>query len=235
MINFSLQKFRSSDATETFRVKNSDNVLSKSRKLETKSSWIIKLRSFFKFEKAKEPRLADFNFSLLFIYRSSCTCVLQLLHVFTACQSYETHDRSGAPNYRGPRFLEPAEPAIATNWNWVSVPGVFVELARDFSSLKGVRNPCDRIESILDVNTARSAPRKPHAACSQKVEGSCLRIREGTLDVQSLLTTTYHHATMNAFLRGLLPVLRRSTVRVSSSTVRHCSSAASRVCDRCRQ
>src|SRR6218665_226580 len=85
MINFSLEKFRPSDATETFRVKNSDNVFTKSRKLETKSSWTIKLRSFFKFEKVKEPRLADFNFSLLFIYRSSCTCVLQLWHVFTAC------------------------------------------------------------------------------------------------------------------------------------------------------
>src|SRR6218665_3690781 len=42
-------------------------------------------------------------------------------------------------------------------------------------------------------------------------------------------------ATMNAFLRGLLPVLRRSTGRVSSSTVRDYSSAASRVCDRCWQ
>jgi len=28
--------------------------------------------------------------------------------------SCETHGRSGAPNGRGPRFLEPAEPAIAT-------------------------------------------------------------------------------------------------------------------------
>src|SRR6218665_660569 len=81
----------------------------------------------------------------------------------------------------------------------------------------------------------KTAPGKPHAACSQKVEGGCLRIRGGTLDVQSLLITTYHHATMNAFLRGLLPVLRRSTVCVSSSTVRDCSSAASRVCDRCGQ
>src|SRR6218665_822339 len=85
MINFSLEKFRSSDPTETFRVKNNDNVLTKSRKPETKSSWIIKLRSFFKFEKAEEPRIADFNFPLLFIYRSRCTCVFQLLHVFTAC------------------------------------------------------------------------------------------------------------------------------------------------------
>src|SRR6218665_483156 len=40
---------------------------------------------------------------------------------------------------------------------------------------------------------------------------------------------------MNAFLLGLLPVLRRSTGRASSSTVRECSSAASRACDRCRQ
>src|SRR6218665_3554847 len=112
MINFSLEKFRSSDATETFRVKNSDNVLTKSRKLETKSRGII--NKFFKFEKAKEPRLADFNFLSLFIYRSRCTFVLQLLHVFTACQSYETHGRSGAHNPPWPTFLEPAEPAIAT-------------------------------------------------------------------------------------------------------------------------
>src|SRR6218665_258790 len=53
MINFSLEKFRSSDATETFRVKNSDNVLTKSRKLETKSSWIIQLRSFLNLKKPK--------------------------------------------------------------------------------------------------------------------------------------------------------------------------------------
>src|SRR6218665_3688619 len=37
---------------------------------------------------------------------ATMTCVHSL--------SYETHDRSGAPNGRGPRFLEPAEPAIAT-------------------------------------------------------------------------------------------------------------------------
>src|SRR6218665_1099732 len=86
MINFSLEKFRSSDATETFRVKNSDNVLTKSRKLETKSSWIIRFRS---------------------LCLATTTCV-------QSCQSYETHGRSGAPNGRGPRFLEPAEPAIAT-------------------------------------------------------------------------------------------------------------------------
>src|SRR6218665_2001417 len=53
MINFSLEKFRSSDATETFRIKNSDNGLTISRKLETKSSWIIKLRSFFNLKKPK--------------------------------------------------------------------------------------------------------------------------------------------------------------------------------------
>src|SRR6218665_432792 len=53
MINFSLEKFRSSDATETFRVKNSDNVLTNSRKLETKSSWIIRFRSFLNLIKPK--------------------------------------------------------------------------------------------------------------------------------------------------------------------------------------
>src|SRR6218665_231018 len=104
MINFSLEKFRSSDATETFRVKNNDNVLTKSRKLETKSSWIIKLRSFLKFEKAKEPRLEDFNFSLLFIYRSRGTCVCN----YEMCSQLvlrETHGRYGAPNGRGPGSL----------------------------------------------------------------------------------------------------------------------------------
>src|SRR6218665_549009 len=128
--------------------------------------------------------------------------------------------------------------SVGVIWNWVSVPGVFVELAsQGFFTFERcfVRNPCDRIESILDVNTARSAPGKPHTACRQKVEGGCLWIRGATLDVQSLLTTACHHATMNAFLRGLLPMLRRSTVRVSSSTARDCSSAASRVCDRCWQ
>src|SRR6218665_3655617 len=53
MINFSLGKLRSSDATETFRAKKSDNVLTKSRKLETKSSCIIKLRSFLNLKKPK--------------------------------------------------------------------------------------------------------------------------------------------------------------------------------------
>src|SRR6218665_1812315 len=125
MINFSLEKFRSSDATETFRVKNSDNVLTKFRKLETKSSWIIKFRSFFKFEKAKEPRLEDFNFSLLFIYRSRGTCVCNY-YMCSQLVLRETHGRSGAPNGRGPRFLEPAEPTIATplligESNWVMV------------------------------------------------------------------------------------------------------------------
>ena len=111
MINFSLEKFRSSDATETCRVKNSDNVLTKSRKLETKSIWIIKLRSSFKFEKAKEPRL---NFFLLFIYRSRCTCVLQLTCVHSL--SYETHGRSGAPNGRGPGSLNLLNLPLLRHW-----------------------------------------------------------------------------------------------------------------------
>src|SRR6218665_955862 len=37
-----------------------------------------------------------------------------------------------------------------------------------------VRKPCDRIESILDVNTVRSAPGKPHAACSQEVRAAVI-------------------------------------------------------------
>src|SRR6218665_3715122 len=83
MINFSLEKFRSSDATETFRFKNSDNVLTKS-KLKTKSSWIIKLRSFLNLKKPKNQG-SWISISPYYIYRSRCTCVLQLWHVFTAC------------------------------------------------------------------------------------------------------------------------------------------------------
>src|SRR6218665_951243 len=113
MINFSLEKFRSSDATETFRVKNSDNVLTKSRKLETKSSWIIKLISFFKFEKAIEPigsRISIFLITYIPISLPLCGAAMTCVHSL----SYETHGRSGAPNGQVPRFLEPAEPAIAT-------------------------------------------------------------------------------------------------------------------------
>src|SRR6218665_1620015 len=116
MINFSLEKFRSSDATETFRVKNSDNVLTKSRKLETKSSWIIRFRSFLNLKKPKNQGSRNSNFSLLNIYTDLAALVYfkYYMHVFTACQSYETHGRSGAPNGRGRRLLEPDEPAIAT-------------------------------------------------------------------------------------------------------------------------
>src|SRR6218665_2427449 len=113
MINFSLEKFRSSDATETFRVKNSDNVLTKSRKLETKSSWIIKLRSFLNLKKPKNHKARGFQFLLIICIPISlhlCLATMACVHSL----SYETHGRSGAPNGRGPRFLEPAEPAIAT-------------------------------------------------------------------------------------------------------------------------
>src|SRR6218665_974033 len=104
MINFSLEKLRSSDATETFRVKNSDNVLTKSRKLETKSSWIIKLRSFLNLKKPKNQSSRIFNFSLLFVYRSRCTCVLQLWHMFTACLTRLTVGR-GPLTVGGPGSL----------------------------------------------------------------------------------------------------------------------------------
>src|SRR6218665_3872349 len=45
----------------------------------------------------------------------------------------------------------------------------------------------------------------------------------------------YHRVTTCAFLRGLILLLRRPTERWSSSTMRDCSSVASRVCDRCLQ
>src|SRR6218665_3170084 len=111
MINFSLEKFRSSDATETFRVKNSDSVLTKSRKLETKSSWIIKLRSFLNLRKPKnQGSLISISPYYLPLSLHLCLATMTCVHSL----SYETHGRSGAPNGRGSRFLEPAEPAIAT-------------------------------------------------------------------------------------------------------------------------
>src|SRR6218665_2080449 len=78
MINFSLEKFRSSDATETFRVKNSDNVLTKSRKLETKSSWIIKLRRFSNLKKPKNQG-SRISISHLLI------CIPISLHLIVSC------------------------------------------------------------------------------------------------------------------------------------------------------
>src|SRR6218665_2724746 len=47
-------------------------------------------------------------------------------------------------------------------------------------------------------------------------------------------SSSQNQTTVTVFLRGLLPVLRRSTGRVSSSTVRDCSSAEFRVCNCCR-
>src|SRR6218665_1752537 len=87
MISFSLEKFRSSDATETFRVKNSDNVLTKSRKLETKSSWIIKF--FLNLKEAKEPRLEDFNFSLLLILYTDLAALVFATMTCVHSLSYE--------------------------------------------------------------------------------------------------------------------------------------------------
>src|SRR6218665_691583 len=37
-----------------------------------------------------------------------------------------------------------------------------------------VRKPCDRIESILDVNMVRSAPGNLHAVCSQEVRAAVI-------------------------------------------------------------
>src|SRR6218665_3150913 len=102
MINFSLEKFRSSNATETFVVKSSDTVLTKSRKLVTKSSWIIRFRSFFKFEKVKEPMGSRISIShYLYIDLAalvSCN--------YDMCSQLVLRDSRSvrAPNGRGPRF-----------------------------------------------------------------------------------------------------------------------------------
>src|SRR6218665_1268331 len=104
MINFSLEKFRSSDAshaTETFRVKDSDNVLTKSRKLETKSSWIIKLRSFLNLKKPKNHKARGFQFLLIICIPISlhlCLATMACVHSL----SYETHGRSGPLTVGGP-------------------------------------------------------------------------------------------------------------------------------------
>src|SRR6218665_4086201 len=135
MINFSLEKFRSSDAshaTETFRVKNSDNVLTKSRKLETKSSWIIKLRSFLNLKKSQRTKARGFQFLLIICIPISlhlCLATMACVHSL----SYETHSRSGAPNGRGPWFLEPVEPAIATPLSALPLRAIII--SRDFLGL----------------------------------------------------------------------------------------------------
>src|SRR6218665_3826981 len=112
MINFSLEKFHSSDATEAFRVKSSDNVLTKSRKLETKSSWIIRFRSFLNLKKPKNQG-ARISISPYYLYTDFAA--LMSCNYDMCSQLVMRDSRSvGAPNGRGPRFLEPAEPAIAT-------------------------------------------------------------------------------------------------------------------------
>ena len=103
MINFSLEKFRSSDATETSTVTNSDNVLTKSRKLETKSSWIIKLRSFFKFEKSKNQG-SRISISPYYLYTDLAALVFATMTCVHSL-SYETHGRSGPLTVGGPGSL----------------------------------------------------------------------------------------------------------------------------------
>src|SRR6218665_372527 len=112
MINFSLEKFRWSDATETFRVKNSDNVLTKSRKLETKSSWIMKFKSFLNLKKPKNQgsRISISSYDLYTDLAALVSCNYDMCSQLVLRDSRSV----GAPNGRGPRFLEPAEPAIAT-------------------------------------------------------------------------------------------------------------------------
>src|SRR6218665_3332547 len=109
MINFSLEKFRSSDV---FRVKNSDNVLTKSGKLETKSSWIIKFKSFLNLKKPKNQgsRIPISSYYLYTDLAALVSCNYDMCSQLVLRDSRSV----GAPNGRGPRFLEPAEPAIAT-------------------------------------------------------------------------------------------------------------------------
>src|SRR6218665_565631 len=83
----------------------------------------------------------------------------------------------------------------------------------------------------------RSAPRRLPAAGSQELEGGRRGPRRGlgrTVTGRSAIYM-YHCVTTCAFLRGLILLLRRPTGRGSSSTMRDCSSVASRVCDRFRQ
>src|SRR6218665_2604911 len=65
---------------------NSDNILTKSRKLEKKSSWIVKLRSSLTLKKPmNHAHRFQFLFNIYLGYRSRCTCVLQLWLLLTAC------------------------------------------------------------------------------------------------------------------------------------------------------
>src|SRR6218665_3602285 len=111
MINFSLEKFRSSDATETFRVKNSDNVLTKFSELETKSSWIIKLRSFLNLKKPKNQGSRISISPYYFVYRSRCTCVLQLWRM---CSQLVLRD---SLSVGGPASLNLLNLPLLRHWN----------------------------------------------------------------------------------------------------------------------
>ena len=57
-------------------------------------------------------RRFQFLFNIYLGYRSRCTCVNASATM--TCVHCLSHEGSGAPNGRGPRFLEPAEHAIAT-------------------------------------------------------------------------------------------------------------------------
>src|SRR6218665_1587316 len=97
MINFSLEKFRSSDVS---RVKNSDNFLTKSGKLETKSSWIIKLRSFLNL---KKPKNQGSRISISHLY-TDLAALVSCNYVFTACLTRLTVGR-GPLTVGGPGSL----------------------------------------------------------------------------------------------------------------------------------
>src|SRR6218665_354410 len=61
---------------QVYKGENSDNILTKSRKLEKKSSWIVKLRSSLTLEKpTNHARRFQFLFNIYLGYRSLCTCV----------------------------------------------------------------------------------------------------------------------------------------------------------------
>src|SRR6218665_3053037 len=113
MINFSLEKFHSSNATETFRVKSSDNVLTKSKKLETKSSWIIRFRSFLNL-KSQRTKARGFKFLIIYIPISLHLCLATMTCVHSL--SCETHGRSGPLTVGGPGSLNLLNLPLLRHW-----------------------------------------------------------------------------------------------------------------------
>src|SRR6218665_3381184 len=116
------------------------------------------------------------------------------------------------------------------------MPDVFAELAAYFARLKGIlfASHVTASSPSFDVNTVRSAPRAhddcmpPDVKSWRAADAGQRRDLGRTVTGRSAIYM-YHRVPTCTFLRGLILLLRLPTGRGASSTMRDCSSAASRV------